>query len=1072
MKLNPHEIMRTSPYPTILLAIAILAAGSGCSRLSSKARKLAQADRQYQAGQYDQAEIGYMNVLKKDPRNVRAIGQLALIYVEQGRFMRASPFLLRCREIAPDNLDVRAKLAGAYLAMGQFKEAKEEATYVLDHRPGEEEALYVLVDAARTDKDVAETRQRLDGWLQKAGETAPIRVALGLLDLRREDLPAAEEAFQRALKLDPKSAAANLALFAVCLAKNDPAQAEAALQKAAELSPPRSPKRLQYAKFKIQSGDLKEGRRLLEAMVKAAPDYVPALGALAEMNLNEKKLEACADLVKRMSARDPGNETARFLEGRLKMEKGDAAGAIKEFSQLISMQPNYEPAHYCLALAYLAANEPSKCEASLAQAMRLNPEDAAATMLLSELQIRKGDFAQAIVSLKTLIQKQPQVGPAYFLLANAYLAQKNYDEALRVLEDLKRMFPKNAEPFMMSGSIALQQKKKDDARRDFEKGLELAPHDPRVVEQLVNLDLMDKQYAAALQRVEKEMDPKLAPTQVLMAKVYAAQQDYKSAEAALKKALEIQPEAQGIYMLLSQLYLSSKQEKSAVDTLESAVKKNPKDAGALLLLGMIREQQKGYDAARDAYQKVLAVNPNSGVALNNLAVLLSERFGKLDEALTMARKLRDLNPKDPLAADTLGWILFKKGQCASALSLLQESAASLPSNAEIQFHLGMVEYMMGHEEAARAALQRALELDKKLAGREEAARCLAVLAADAQGAEARKTLEKQLAEHPDDPVASLRLAMGLEREGAFAKAASLYERALKANPENVRVLVRLAELQADRLNNVPKGMELAGAAYKLAPTDPEVSHALGRLAYRANNFKWAFSLLQETARRETESGETLYDLAEAAYSMGRVTDAVSAMKGALAAKPPCSRADAARRFLDLVDGPADASRTGKAEQELKVDPNHVPALMLTAALAERKGNAAQAAQSYEKALARFPDFVPAKKRLAILCARDSANNPKAFDLASEAHEALPGDLELTRAFGTIAYRKGDYARAASLFLEVVGKEPGPEAIYYLGMSQYRMKKTAESRKSLQRALEMNLSGDLAAEAKKVLAELK
>jgi hypothetical protein len=44
--------------------------------------------------------------------------------------------------------------------------------------------------------------------------------------------------------------------------------------------------------------------------------------------------------------------------------------------------------------------------------------------------------------------------------------------------------------------------------------------------------------------------------------------------------------------------------------------------------------------------------------------------------------------------------------------------------------------------------------------------------------------------------------------------------------------------------------------------------------------------------------------------------------------------------------------------------------------------------------------------------------------------------------------------------------------YYLGMSQYRLKQPAESKQSLQRALDLNLPAEMASEARRTLAELK
>jgi Tfp pilus assembly protein PilF len=165
--------------------------------------------------------------------------------------------------------------------------------------------------------------------------------------------------------------------------------------------------------------------------------------------------------------------------------------------------------------------------------------------------------------------------------------------------------------------------------------------------------------------------------------------------------------------------------------------------------------------------------------------------------------------------------------------------------------------------------------------------------------------------------------------------------------------------------------------------------------------------------------------------------------------------------------------TPRIEQVLKSDPGYVPALEALAALSEKKADVRTAKQTYEKVLNTYPDFAPAKKSLAILYAEDSSDDKKAFGLASKAREAFPDDPELAKAFGMLVFRQGDFTRAASLLLESAGKrKDDPVLLYYLGMAQYRLKKSAESKEALQRALDLNLRADLATEARRTLAELK
>src|SRR5262249_20830476 len=173
----------------------------------------------------------------------------------------------------------------------------------------------------------------------------------------------------------------------------------------------------------------------------------------------------------------------------------------------------------------------------------------------------------------------------------------------------------------------------------------------------------------------------------------------------------------------------------------------------MMQLATIQLQRKNFAAARDAYEKLLTVAPNSPLALNNLAGLYSESLGELDKAYDLAKKANEAAPNEPHLADTLGWILFKKGDFGNALQLLQESASKMPDSPEIQFHAGMAHYMLGEEEPARIALQKAADASADFPGKDEARQRLALLAIDvgAGNRGVRTELEDYLRKQPNDP---------------------------------------------------------------------------------------------------------------------------------------------------------------------------------------------------------------------------------------------------------------------------------------------------------------------------------
>jgi Flp pilus assembly protein TadD len=149
--------------------------------------------------------------------------------------------------------------------------------------------------------------------------------------------------------------------------------------------------------------------------------------------------------------------------------------------------------------------------------------------------------------------------------------------------------------------------------------------------------------------------------------------------------------------------------------------------GALMLAATIYDRKGDVPKAREAYEKVLAFNPRFALAANNLAYLYSEHGGDAEKALQLAQTAREAAPEDPYVADTLGWILYKRGVHQRALTLFQESAGKLPDNAAVQYHLGMAAHKLGDRQMARDALTRAVGSPTDSPWKAEARKVLAEL---------------------------------------------------------------------------------------------------------------------------------------------------------------------------------------------------------------------------------------------------------------------------------------------------------------------------------------------------------
>jgi tetratricopeptide (TPR) repeat protein len=1072
----------------LVFALSVLAiAAAGCSKQDdSKEARLNRAKEAFAAGQYSKAETEYREVLRLAPSDAVAMRELGIIYFDQGQLRQAYPLLQQSAEKTPDDWELQLKLGLTYLGGGDRKQAREAALRILDKQPGHEDALLLLVDSARTPEEIEDARKLIASLRGKDQDRAGYHLALGALDLRQQNDARAESEFKAALNLSPKSSATHAALAKLYWHRQDLKAADAAFKDAAELSAPRSPVRLQYAEFKLRTGAPADAAKIVDDVLQKAPDYLPARVFSMQLACQEKRDDNCAARVQRVLAQDSSNFDALFQSGLLSLAKGEATEAIRVFEHLSSSYGPHPQVRLQLAVAYLlfartatglnARNAVDGAEKSLTEAVKLDPRLDQAALLLAELKIRKGSPAAAVDLLEPLIKERPQIAQAHYLLASAYLAQRQANQALAVYRRMTELFPQDPQPSFLIGGVLLAQGRQADARKSFEKAVEISPDYLPAVEGLVNFDIAEKQYAAAVARVQKiiDKDPKLAQAWVVRGKIYLAQQDFTRAEQDLQKAIELNANLEPAYLLLAQLYVTSNKQEQAIERLNAFVEKN-KTVPALMQLAMIQQSVKNYEASRDAYEKLLAVSPQFAVALNNLAVLYSEHFGQIDKAHELAKRAREAAPNVPQMADTLGWILFKKGEYDNALRLLQESAGKLPDNPEIQFHLGMAHYMLGEEGPARLALQKAAEASADFPGKDEARRRLALLAIEAGTANAalRGELENVLRERPNDPVALARLARLHEQEGAAGEAIKTYEKIVDANPLFAPALRRLALFYGERSPGHPKAQDVAAKARRAYPDDPQIADALGWILFRKGEYRNALQLLQESAGKLADEPAVQFHLGMAHYMLGDEAPARSALAKAAEAADFPGKEEARRRLSVLAIDAATASAAVRAEltNYLREQPNDPAALLRLAKVQERDGAAGEAIKTYERIVDQNPLYAPALKQLAILSSQRSSDVSKAYELAEKARSAYPGDAEVSKALGILNYRRGYYPQSVEQLRQAAAARANDaELLYYLGAAYHQLKQSRECRDALQRALDLNLSPGLAGEAKRALAD--
>ena len=82
------------------------------------------AQRALQGNQLDQAAAGFQEVLRREPKNIAALGNLGVVYSRQGRFGKAVTVYSSALALAPGEPNLSLNLGLAYLKLDDYQHAK------------------------------------------------------------------------------------------------------------------------------------------------------------------------------------------------------------------------------------------------------------------------------------------------------------------------------------------------------------------------------------------------------------------------------------------------------------------------------------------------------------------------------------------------------------------------------------------------------------------------------------------------------------------------------------------------------------------------------------------------------------------------------------------------------------------------------------------------------------------------------------------------------------------------------------------------------------------------------------
>ncbi len=345
-----------------------------------------------------------------------------------------------------------------------------------------------------------------------------------------------------------------------------------------------------------------------------------------------------------------------YSQAKAAQSRGDIAGAIAKYEEILRIAPRLGPAYNNLGALYFRQRDYQKAVPVLEQGLKINPAMPSASALLGISLFEMGEYAKARPRLEAALRANAGDANAQMFLVQDLTKLGDYEAAAVHLRQLAGTQPKNQEVWYLLAKVHMK---------------------------------LSEQSLAKMNSI----DPNSVLAHELSAEMMEAMNNYDGAVAELKKAVEMAPERPGTHYKLGDAYMALSQLDSASEQFHAELAVDPANCMARWRIGSV----------------ALLKNGNPEEALANMNQALSRCPSLTDARVDRARALIKLDRNAEAVKDLEAAVKADPTE-ASTHFLLAKTYRTLGRTEEAQAEMQAFTKL---EESARAATaERAREVIK------------------------------------------------------------------------------------------------------------------------------------------------------------------------------------------------------------------------------------------------------------------------------------------------------------------------------------------------------------------------
>jgi tetratricopeptide (TPR) repeat protein len=581
--------------------------------------------------------------------------------------------------------------------------------------------------AAHVDPEAIEEARGGDG-----GRFASARAISHYLEARRYeragDAAKRVEHLRLAVTYDEESPELRVALAGALADKGDLGHAEGEARRALELGA----RGATASEAHVLLGEIASARRQgeqavlsfrtairIEAGLAGAGEAVDAepWRVLAALYLEMGDEEAAVLTLEDLATYVPGDGSGFRELGRVLLKRREPGRAEQHLRRAVQLAPRDVEALRLLAHAHAALRREPEERDDLLAILRVSPDDTGALLALGRTAVQKGDVAGAREWFHRYVRASPDRADGHVRVVFQWLEANHGQEALAAA----RAGIADAGPdpqLRFAEGLALQDLRRWSEAADALAAVRTDSGDLFPAARLALADSLSR--AGRHAEAERALAAPLAahPEDVRLVAMRASVLDRagrgRDAIALLRRSLDRRgpaaPERDvaDLHVALAEVLVRAGRAPEAVTALRGALAARPRNEELLYALGSAYERAGQGEVAAAQMRALLVVNPDHAEAMNFLGYSYAEQGIRLDEAERLVRRALELKPRSGHVLDSLGWVLFRRGEHRRAVEVLEQAESLAGPDATILEHLGDAYRAAARLGEAAGAYRRAL----------------------------------------------------------------------------------------------------------------------------------------------------------------------------------------------------------------------------------------------------------------------------------------------------------------------------------------------------------------------------